>query len=57
MGIPDIPKVHEPYVVMRSPCGAVVVCRHHLVTDEVKPSEAYALARALNEEHQKRTAL
>jgi hypothetical protein len=57
MNVPDIPKCEQPYVVMRSPSGAVVVCRHHLVTDEIKPSEAYALARALNEEHQKRTAL
>jgi hypothetical protein len=56
MGIPDIPKVNEPYVVLRSPSGAVVVCRHHLVTDEIKADEAFALARALNEEHRKRTA-
>jgi hypothetical protein len=57
MSIPDIPKSENPYVVIRSPSGAVVVCRHHLVTDEIKADEAYALARALNEEHQKRTAL
>jgi hypothetical protein len=57
MGIPDIPMCAEPYVVLRSPSGAVVVCRHHRVTDDIKVDEAFALARALNEEHRKRTAL
>lgn len=47
----------QPYVVVRSPSGAVVVCRHHLVTDEIKAGEAFALAAALNEEFQKRMAL
>jgi hypothetical protein len=44
----------EPYYVRRSPSGAVVVCAEHLVTEEIKPGEAYALAKALNMEHQTR---
>jgi hypothetical protein len=46
----------QPYFVKWSPRGAIVACRAHLVTDEVKEDEAYALAQALNEEHRKRTA-
>lgn len=53
----DIPRRDAPYVVLRSPSGAVVVCSHHRVTDEIKVNEAYALAAALNEEHQKRMAV
>lgn len=46
----------RPYYVRRSPSGAVVVCAEHLVTEEIKPSEAYALANALNMEHETRMA-
>jgi hypothetical protein len=53
MNIPN----DQPYFVHRSPRGAVVVCRAHVVTEEMKEEEALALVRALNEEHKKRTAL
>ncbi|MCP1937345.1 hypothetical protein J2R95_003140 [Bradyrhizobium japonicum] len=46
----------EPYYVRRSPSGAVVVCSEHLVTEEIKPSKAYAIAAALNAKHKKRSA-
>lgn len=48
---------NAPYTVKQTPRGSVVICGAHLVTDELKPSEAYAMARALNVEHQMRTAL
>lgn len=43
----------HPFYVKRSPRGAVVVCRAHFVTDEIKPEEAEALVTALNTQHQK----
>jgi hypothetical protein len=50
----------KPYIVIpsfRSPSGADVVCRYHVVSKDIKAAEAYALAAALNEEFQKRTTL
>jgi hypothetical protein len=50
----------EPYIVVpsiRSPSGADVICRSHIVSEDIKPREAFALAAALNEEFQKRMAL
>jgi hypothetical protein len=43
-----------PYNVQRTPRGSVVVCRAHVVTDELKEGEAQALARALNMEFETR---
>jgi hypothetical protein len=43
-----------PYHVQRTPSGSVVICRAHVVTEEVKDEEARALASALNNEHAKR---
>jgi hypothetical protein len=49
------PKRKEnPYYVQQTPRGSVVVCGEHLITDEVKPGEAHALANALNMEHRSR---
>ena len=54
---PESPKrKHSPYYVKQTNRGSVVVCAAHLVTDEIKTSEAYALRDALNAEHQKRHA-
>lgn len=39
-----------PYYVSWTPRGSVVVCAAHTVTDEIKDSEAKALAAALNQE-------
>lgn len=47
-------RVDAPYIVQRSPSGAVVICMTHLVTEEIKAEEAQALATALNQEHQRR---
>jgi hypothetical protein len=47
----------NPYYVKQTPRGSVVICGEHLLTDELKHGEAYALARALNMEHQTRMAL
>jgi hypothetical protein len=44
----------NPYCVQRSPRGAVVVCRAHVVSEEIKEGEAEALARALNMEFETR---
>lgn len=46
----------DPFEVLRSPSGAVVVCRWHIVTNEIKDAEAVALAASLNEEFHKRMA-
>lgn len=46
----------DPYYVQQTPRGSVVVCGEHLLTDELKNGEAYALAHALNMEHRHRTA-
>lgn len=43
-----------PYDVQRTPRGSVVVCRSHVVTDELKNGEAIALAKALNMEFETR---
>jgi hypothetical protein len=43
-----------PYNVQRTPRGSVVVCRAHVVTDELKNGEALALAIALNMEFETR---
>jgi hypothetical protein len=45
---------HAPYDVQRTPRGSVVVCRSHVVTDELKDGEARALAIALNMEFETR---
>jgi hypothetical protein len=44
----------QPYSVQQTPRGSVVVCEAHLVTDELKTEEAFALAEALNTEHRRR---
>jgi hypothetical protein len=49
-----IKKSLSPYTVQQTPRGSVVVCGEHLVTDEIKPVEAHALAAALNSEHRAR---
>lgn len=55
--IPDfIEHNSSPYYVKQTPRGSVVVCGPHLITDEIKTSEAHALAAALNNEHQTRMA-
>ncbi len=46
-----VSRSYHPYRVEQTPLGSVVVCGEHLVTDEIKPGEALALARALNMEH------
>lgn len=51
------PRLYTPYRVQQTPRGSVVFCREHLVTDELKPKEAEALADALNLQHQVRLAL
>ena len=43
-----------PYYVHRTPRGSVVLCRAHVVTDEVKDEEAHALAEALNNEFKRK---
>jgi hypothetical protein len=55
---PDDEYKHDPapYAVKQTPRGSVVVCRGHLVTDEIKTGEAHALAHALNMEHRTRMA-
>lgn len=45
-----------PYYVRRSPRGSVVICRAHMVTEEVKDEEAEALAAALNKQFAERFA-
>jgi hypothetical protein len=49
-------KLSAPYYVKQTPRGSVVFCREHILTDELKHSEAIALRNALNMEHQTRTA-
>ncbi len=46
-----VSRSYSPYRVEQTPRGSVVVCGEHLVTEEIKPGEAHALARALNMEH------
>jgi hypothetical protein len=50
-------KSRSPYEVQQTPRGSVVVCRDHLITDEMKPEEAKALAAALNIEHQRKQSV
>ncbi len=47
----DIRRSDSPYKVERTPRGCVVFCEEHLISDELKPGEAHALAQALNMEH------
>jgi hypothetical protein len=53
----DINRSEHPYKVVQTPRGSVVFCEEHLITDELKPGEAHALARALNMEYQTRMLL
>jgi hypothetical protein len=47
---------HAPYDIQRTPRGSVVICRAHVVTDELTNEEARALALALNKEFEARMA-
>jgi hypothetical protein len=53
----SIRRSENPYKVERTPRGCVVFCEEHLITDELKPGEAHALARSLNMEYQTRMLL
>jgi len=43
-----------PYYVKWTPRGSIVLCDPHVVTDEIKDEEAKALAKALNEQFERR---
>ena len=56
-----VPPTHNetrkaPYFIKETPRGAVVACRGHLVTDEIKTEEALALRDALNAAHKRTNA-
>ncbi len=53
----DIRRSESPYKVECTPRGCVVFCEEHLISDELKPGEAHALAQALNMEYQTRMYL
>jgi hypothetical protein len=53
----DYKRSDRPYKVVSTPRGCVVFCEEHLITDELKPGEAHALARSLNMEYQTRMLL
>lgn len=49
-------ELFKPYEVQQGPGGAFVICRAFVAAKDLKYTEAFALASALNAEHQKRMA-